>query len=65
MKKTTLKNNTEIVNDTPYALNLFFTGKCNLNCRYCFVNKEGIEDSTLDEKSLYLLSKFNKAGKKI
>jgi len=52
MKKTTLKNNTEIVNDTPYALNLFFTGKCNLNCHYCFVKKEGIENSTLDEKSL-------------
>jgi len=52
MKKTILKNNTEIVNDTPYALNLFFTGKCNLNCHYCFVKKEGIENSTLDEKSL-------------
>lgn len=39
-------------NDSPYALNLFFTGKCNLNCRYCFVNKEGLGNATLDENSL-------------
>jgi len=36
----------------PFALNLFFTGKCNLNCHYCFVDKSGQGNSTLDEKSL-------------
>jgi len=38
--------------DTPRALNLFLTGKCNLNCRYCFVNKTGQERSVLDEASI-------------
>lgn len=38
--------------DVPQALNLFFTGKCNLNCTYCFVNKEGQEKSSLDIKSI-------------
>lgn len=40
------------IDDTPHALNLFFTGKCNLDCRYCFVNKKGIESTTLNEKAL-------------
>lgn len=35
--------------DTPRALNLFFTGTCNLNCSYCFVNRNGQEQSVLDE----------------
>ncbi len=38
--------------DVPVALNLFFTGKCNLNCTYCFVDKRGQEKKTLDEKSI-------------
>lgn len=38
--------------DNPHALNLFFTGKCNLACAYCFVNKDGQEKKTLDEKAL-------------
>lgn len=38
--------------DAPYALNLFFTGKCNLNCRYCFVDKRGQENLTLGEGSI-------------
>lgn len=25
----------------PNALNIFLTNRCNLNCQYCFVNKEG------------------------
>jgi uncharacterized protein len=45
MKKAVLQNN-------PTSLNLFFTGKCNLNCRYCFVDKAGEENRTLDERSL-------------
>lgn len=39
-------------NENIYALNLFFTGKCNLSCRYCFVDKKGIENTTLNENSL-------------
>lgn len=46
------KKNNKITLDNPYALNLFFTGKCNLNCRYCFVDKTGQENVTLNEKSL-------------
>lgn len=38
--------------DIPYALNLFFTGKCNLDCHYCFVDKTGLDHLTVDEKSL-------------
>lgn len=38
--------------DNPSALNLFFTGRCNLNCRYCFVNRANVEHMTVDERSL-------------
>ncbi len=46
------KNPNQIIkaHDTPHALNLFFTAKCNLNCSYCFVNKSGQENVTIDEK---------------
>src|SRR5665647_190124 len=47
-----IKNINPKAHDTPHALNLFFTGKCNLNCTYCFVNKAGQENRTLDEKSI-------------
>jgi len=33
-------------------MNLFFTGKCNLNCRYCFVDKENQGNLTLSEASI-------------
>lgn len=46
------KNTRKYTSDNPYALNLFFTGKCNLNCHYCFVNKVGLANATLDEDSL-------------
>lgn len=49
MKGTSIN---KTIADNPYALNLFFTGKCNLNCRYCFVDKTNQENLTLDEKSL-------------
>lgn len=45
--------NTEFeAHDAPHALNLFFTGRCNLNCNYCFVEKEQQKNSTLSELSL-------------
>lgn len=49
MKGTSIN---KTITNNPYALNLFFTGKCNLNCRYCFVDKTNQENLTLDEKSL-------------
>ena len=52
--------------DYPQSLNLFLTGKCNLDCRYCFVNKEGIGKKTLSlaqiKKSIDALFKY--PGKK-
>lgn len=38
--------------DAPATLNFFFTGRCNLNCSYCFVNKTNLEHVTVDEKFL-------------
>jgi len=35
----------------PQSLNLFITEKCNLNCQYCFVNKE-LDNFQLDFSSL-------------
>lgn len=42
------KNEKDAIN----SLNLFFTGKCNLSCNYCFFNKKGWESRTLDENLL-------------
>lgn len=33
-------------------LNLFFTGKCNLNCHYCFINEVSFSNSSSSEKNL-------------
>ncbi|MBU4216569.1 radical SAM protein [Candidatus Parcubacteria bacterium] len=39
-----------MLNNNPSVLNLFFTGKCNLNCKYCFVDRSDDGDSTLNEE---------------
>ena len=38
--------------DSVSGLNLFFTGKCNLSCEYCFVDKKKLENRVLDENLL-------------
>lgn len=48
----TLSRSYLLAEDTPSTLNFFFTGRCNLNCHYCFVNKANLEHTTVDEKSL-------------
>lgn len=40
------------MNDIPQSLNLFLTGKCNLFCKYCFVNKNVLSKRPLEEKLL-------------
>lgn len=39
-------------NKHPNTLNLFLTGRCNLDCKYCFVNKSGHEKSILKEADM-------------
>lgn len=36
----------------PSALSLFLTGRCNLNCHYCFVNKTNLDHTTANEECL-------------
>ncbi len=56
-------------NDIPESLNLFFTDRCNLDCQYCFVNKNGHKENTLEEdslkKSVDLLLEYPQAEKMI
>lgn len=42
----------KLYHDTPHVLNLYLSTKCNLDCRYCFVNKKGWGDAVADEKSI-------------
>lgn len=36
----------------PDTLNLFFTGKCNLGCHYCFVDRAYLHNTTVTEDAL-------------
>ncbi len=38
--------------DVPQVLNVFFPGKCNLQCRYCFVHKEAENFKDVDEQAI-------------
>ncbi|HSA31248.1 MAG TPA: radical SAM protein [Candidatus Omnitrophota bacterium] len=45
-------NNPIIPHDSPSTLNFFFTGQCNLDCKYCFLKKTDFKHSPDDEESL-------------
>ncbi len=38
--------------DIPQILNIFFPGKCNLQCRYCFVHKQKEDFNEIDEHAI-------------
>lgn len=38
--------------DIPQILNIFFPGKCNLQCRYCFVHKQKADFNEIDEQAI-------------
>ncbi len=42
------KSENKIETDNPTSLSLLFTIKCNLNCAYCFINKDKGENLSLD-----------------
>lgn len=41
-----------VLKSYPYALNIFLTRQCNLECQYCFVNKDSQNKRELDTLSL-------------
>lgn len=38
--------------DFPHTLNIYLTSRCNLDCSYCFVSKDGTEDKEPDIEAL-------------
>ncbi|NTV40871.1 MAG: radical SAM protein [Candidatus Moranbacteria bacterium] len=52
MKRTSFLGEKNTVKDVPSVLNIFFPGKCNLQCAYCFVHKDSKNFIDIDEKAI-------------
>ncbi|NTW27391.1 MAG: radical SAM protein [Candidatus Moranbacteria bacterium] len=52
MKKKTILDENIQANDVPRVLNVFFPGRCNLQCKYCFVHKEVEYFNDINEESI-------------
>lgn len=66
MRKIIPSKKSNSVTDIPQVLNVFFPGKCNLQCTYCFVHKEKESFNDINEEAIRreIDIFFNYPGKK-